>query len=77
MDLKIISISAIFVISLFTIIGIAFAQNFELVTGFIDANNDGVCDNAGDCPMHNANGRCSGSGGCARHSTGFAGRCHR
>ena len=44
---------------------------------FVDANNDGVCDNAANCPMYNTNSGCSGSGGCARHSTGFAGGCHR
>ena len=45
--------------------------------GFVDADGNGICDNAANCPMHNTNGGCGGSGRCARHSTGFAGGCHR
>ena len=39
-----------------------------------DADNDGVCDNAANCPMHNSNGGCHGSEGCPIRNK--AGGCH-
>jgi hypothetical protein len=63
MDRKVIGmgIGAMLVISLAVVMGVVFAQEPKQVTttGFIDANNDGVCDNAqsGNCPYGNqANG---------------------
>ena len=52
MDRKIIGIGAMLVIGMIAIVGIAFAQGSKTVpvTGVIGANNEGVCDNAGNCP---------------------------
>lgn len=42
-------------------------------TGFVDANNDGVCDNAGTCAMNAQKGGCSGN--CGGSCGGSAGSC--
>ena len=64
MDRKIagIGIGVMLVIGLVTIIGFAFAQDTETApaTGFVDADNDGVCDNAANCPMHQNGRGCNG-----------------
>jgi len=78
MDRKVvgIGIGAVLVISLLAIVGFALAQGSEnkvAATGFVDADNDGVCDNAANCPMHNANEGCHGSEGCPM----MKGGCHQ
>jgi len=82
MDRKIIGmgIGAVLVISLVAIMGFALAQGSEnkvAATGFVDADNDGVCDNAANCPMHQNKGGCHGSEGCPMMKEGFKGGCHR
>jgi len=87
MDRKIagIGIGAMLVIGLFTIMGFAFAQNTETApaTGFVDADKDGVCDNAGNCPYReqaggfvdaNGDGVCDNAANCPRHTA--TGGCH-
>jgi len=63
MDRKImgIGIGAVLVIGLIATMGFAFAQASEkkvAATGFVDADNDGICDNAqsGSCPYANQTG---------------------
>jgi len=63
MDRKIIGIGVgtVLVIGLFTIMGFAFSQEPKAIstpTGFVDANNDRICDNAqsGSCPYANQTG---------------------
>ena len=81
MERKIIGmgIGAMLVIGLFTIMGLAFAQDSETVpaTGFIDADNDGVCDNAGDYPYRDqaggfadadGDGVCDNAANCPMHT---------
>jgi len=80
MDRKIagIGIGAVLVIGLFAIMGFAFAQNAQMATraGFIDADNDGVCDHAGDCPYKeqaggfedaDGDGVCDKAANCQKH----------
>jgi len=87
MDRKIIGIGmgAMLVISLVAIMGFAFAQNSETAptTGFIDADNDGICDNAGDCPYKeqaggfvdaDSDGICDNAANCPMHQN--RGGCH-
>ncbi len=87
MDRKIvgIGIGAILVIGLLTLTGFAFAQGTETVpaAGFVDADEDGVCDNAGDCPYKeqaggfadaDEDGVCDNAGDCLRHQNGRG--CH-
>jgi len=89
MDRKIIGIGigAVLVISIVAIMGFAFAQDSKTVpaTGFIDADNDGVCDNAksGSCPYANQaggfvdadnDGVCDNAANCPMHQN--RGGCH-
>ena len=84
MDRKIIGIGigVALVISLVAIMGFALAQGSEnkvAATGFVDADNDGVCDNAksGSCPYANQaggfvdadnNGVCNNATNCPMHN---------
>ena len=97
MDRKIIGIGigAVLVISLVAIMGFALAQGSEnkvAATGFVDADNDGVCDNAksGSCPYANQaggfvdadnDGVCDNAANCPMHNTnggcGGSGGCAR
>ena len=83
MDRKIagIGIGVMLVIGLVTIIGFAFAQDTETApaTGFVDADNDGVCDHAGDCPYREQaggfvdadnDGVCDNAANCPMHQNG-------
>lgn len=83
MDRKIagIGIGAILVIGLFAIMGFAFAQDQDTApaNGFVDADGDGVCDNAGDCPYKEQaggfvdadnDGVCDNAGSCPMHQNG-------
>ena len=75
-----IGIGAMLVISLVAIMGFAFAQDSTgtpPTTGFVDADNDGVCDNAGNCPYKDqaggfvdadGNGVCDNAANCPRHT---------
>lgn len=87
MDQKIagIGIGAMLVIGMFAIMGFAFAQNSGTAQtkGFIDADNDGVCDNAGDCPYKEQAGGfadadgdnvCDNAANCQKHMN--RGGCH-
>ncbi len=91
MDRKIVGIgigimfAAMLVIGLFNMTGFASAQdsNTAPTTGFIDADGDGVCDNAGDCPNKERaggyvdadnDGVCDNAANCPRHTT--ASGCH-
>jgi hypothetical protein len=87
MDRKIIGIGigAVLVISIIAMMGFAFAQDSKTVpaTGFIDANDDGVCDNAGDCPYKeqaggfadaDGDGVCDNAANCPMHQN--RGGCH-
>jgi len=87
MDRKIagIGIGAMLVIGLVAIMGFAFAQNSETVPAarFIDADNDGICDNAGDCPYKeqaggfvdaDSDGICDNAANCPMHQN--RGGCH-
>ncbi len=80
MDKKIagIGIGAMLVIGLFTIMGFVFAQDTETATtpGFVDADGDELCDNAGDCPYKeqaggfvdaDADGICDNAANCQKH----------
>jgi hypothetical protein len=78
-------IRAVLVISLFAITGFAFAQGTETApaAGFVDANNDGVCDNASDCPYReqaggfadaDSDGNCDNAANCPMHQN--RGGCH-
>ena len=80
-----IGIGAILLISLVAIVGISLAQNSEKApaTGFIDADNDGVRDNAGDCRYRNpaggfvdanGDGVCDNAANCPMHQN--RGVCH-
>jgi len=92
MDRKIvgIGIGAMLVISLVAIMGFAFAQNTETApaTGFVDADNDGICDNAGSCQYKeqaggfvdaDGDGVCDNAANCPRHTAtgGCNGGCGR
>ena len=84
MDRKIIGIGigAVLVISLVAIMGFAFAQapkSTVSATGFVDADNDGVCDNAksGNCQYANQaggfvdadnDGVCDNAANCPLHN---------
>jgi hypothetical protein len=90
MDRKIIGIGigAVLVISLVAIMGFAFAQQPKSVvagTGFVDADKDGVCDNAqsGNCPYAkqaggfvdaDKDGVCDNAANCPKHDAD--GGCH-
>jgi hypothetical protein len=87
MDRKIIGIGigAVLVISIIAMMGFAFAQDSKKVpaTGFIDDNDDGVCDNAGDCPYKeqaggfvdaDGDGVCDNAANCPMHQN--RGGCH-
>jgi hypothetical protein len=88
MDRKIagIGIGAALVIGLFTIIGLAFAQDTKTATtapGFVDVDNDGVCDNAANCPYNEQaggfvdadnDGVCDNAANCPKHTA--TGGCH-
>ena len=85
MDRKIIGIGAMLVIGMIAIVGIAFAQDSKTVpaTGLIDANNDGVCDNADNCPYRDqaggivdsdGDGVCDNAANCPMYKTN--GGCH-
>ncbi len=64
------SIGALLIVALFASIGVAFAQDSEGApdseteavsaaapgAGYVDADDDGVCDNAGDCPYKESGG---------------------
>ena len=95
MDRKIagIGIGAMLVIGLVAIMGFAFAQEPKAAitpTGFVDANNDGICDNAqsGNCPYANQTGGfvdanndgvCDNAANCPMHQNkgGCNGGCAR
>ena len=83
MDRKIIGIGvgAMLVISLVAMMGFAFAQDTKTVpaTGFVDANNDGICDNmqSGNCPYRDqvggfvdadGDGVCDNAANCPMHT---------
>ncbi|OGJ22042.1 hypothetical protein A3K73_08515 [Candidatus Pacearchaeota archaeon RBG_13_36_9] len=80
MNQKIIGIIVGIFIALVVIgaIGFVYAQQSEVKTnttlvkgtGFVDANNDCICDNAANCPMHSAEGRCHQTSGCSMHKQG-------
>lgn len=85
MDRKIFGIGtgAILVVSLIAILGFVFAQNSEKGTGLVDADNDGVCDNAEDCPYKDrvgsfvdadGDGVCDNAANCQMHKNKFG--CH-
>ena len=88
MDRKLIGIGigAVLVVSLIAIIGFTFAQEQRptvATPGFIDADNDGVCDNAGNCPYAseaggfvdtNDDGLCDNAANCPMHNAN--GGCH-
>jgi hypothetical protein len=89
MDRKIIGTgAAILVISLVAIMGFAFAQEPKTAitaTGFVDANHDGICDNAqsGSCSYANQadgfvdannDGVCDNAANCLIHTVN--GGCH-
>lgn len=76
MDRKILGtgIGVVFVVGLLSAMSFAFAQEPEIAPTAAFVDDDGVCDNAGSCPMHQNGGGCHG--GCARHATGFSGGCH-
>ncbi len=75
-----ISIGAMFIIGLFVTMGFAFAQEPETAQTikFIDAGNDGVCDNAGNCLYTEQaggfedaddDGICDNAGDCSMHNS--------
>jgi len=87
MDRKIIGIGigAVLVIGLIAIMGFAFALDSKTIpaTGFIDADNNGVCDNAGSCQYANQaggfvvadnNGVCDNATNCPMYNAN--GGCH-
>lgn len=87
MDRKIagIGIGAMLVIGLVAIMGFAFAQGAETAptTGFVDDDNDGICDNAGDCPYKeqaggfvdaDGDGICDNAANCQKQHN--KNRCH-
>jgi len=86
MDRKVIGmgIGAVLVIGLLAMIGFVSSQEAKAASvGFVDANNDGVCDNAqsGNCPYHatgfvdaNNDGVCDNAANCPIHQN--IGGCH-
>ncbi|MDD5193592.1 MAG: hypothetical protein PHF67_03325 [Candidatus Nanoarchaeia archaeon] len=86
MNQKVIGIISGIVLALVLIgaLGFVYAQQSEDTntkqirgTGFVDANNNGICDHIenGDCPRNNMEGRCNGNTECPMHKQG-RGSCH-